>query len=137
MNLLGCPLGAMPVCHGSGGLAGQYCFGARTGGSMILLGTVKIALGLALGGSLLLWLQAFPRSVLGVLLLFSGAELASVCRDQNERTAFFVMALTAAPGMATNMAWGFAAGWLTAALLQRGWFRLPGSPAGGETKRTG
>jgi hypothetical protein len=27
MNLLLCPLGAMPSCHGAGGLAGQYKFG--------------------------------------------------------------------------------------------------------------
>lgn len=32
MNLVGSFFGAMPVCHGSGGLAAQYRFGARTGG---------------------------------------------------------------------------------------------------------
>ncbi|CAH8277451.1 unnamed protein product [Arabidopsis lyrata] len=31
MNLIGCWFGAMPVCHGAGGLAGQYRFGARSG----------------------------------------------------------------------------------------------------------
>ena len=30
MNLFGCWFGAMPVCHGSGGLAAQYRFGARS-----------------------------------------------------------------------------------------------------------
>lgn len=28
MNLVGCWFGSMPVCHGSGGLAAQYRFGA-------------------------------------------------------------------------------------------------------------
>jgi len=29
-NLLLCPFGAMPMCHGAGGLSAQYRFGART-----------------------------------------------------------------------------------------------------------
>ena len=32
MNLVGPFMGGMPLCHGAGGLAGQYFFGARTGG---------------------------------------------------------------------------------------------------------
>lgn len=39
MNLVVCPVGGMPVCHGSGGLAGQHKLGARSGVSMVLLGT--------------------------------------------------------------------------------------------------
>ncbi|KAK7899876.1 hypothetical protein LTR67_003622 [Exophiala xenobiotica] len=42
MNLLGCWFGAMPVCHGSGGLAAQYRFGARSGASIIFLGLLKL-----------------------------------------------------------------------------------------------
>lgn len=30
-NILLCPFGAMPMCHGAGGLQAQYRFGARTG----------------------------------------------------------------------------------------------------------
>jgi hypothetical protein len=33
MNLVLCWLGAMPMCHGAGGLSGQYLFGARGGTS--------------------------------------------------------------------------------------------------------
>ncbi|KAH1131688.1 hypothetical protein J1N35_003066 [Gossypium stocksii] len=32
MNLVGCWFGAIPCCHGAGGLAGQYKFGGRSGG---------------------------------------------------------------------------------------------------------
>ncbi|KAJ6406319.1 hypothetical protein OIU84_009944 [Salix udensis] len=32
MNIVGCWFGAMPCCHGAGGLAGQYKFGGRSGG---------------------------------------------------------------------------------------------------------
>jgi len=38
MNIFTPFLGGIPLCHGSGGLASQYAFGARTGGSMILEG---------------------------------------------------------------------------------------------------
>ena len=57
MNLVCCPLGAMPMCHGSGGLAAQYRFGARSGGSVVMLGIAKMALAVLFGGSLLGWLQ--------------------------------------------------------------------------------
>lgn len=124
MNLIACPFGAMPMCHGAGGLAGQYRFGARTGGSVIMLGAVKILLALLLGGSLLIWLREYPQSVLGVLLLFSGLELAMVCRDQADRVGFFVMLMTAGATLAVNTAIGFAVGWIIAIALHRGLIRL-------------
>ncbi|CAK7235852.1 hypothetical protein SBRCBS47491_009436 [Sporothrix bragantina] len=77
MNLVGCWFGAMPVCHGAGGLAVQYRFGARSGASVMLLGAAKLLLGLFLGETLLDLLRAFPRSLLGVLVLAAGLELAS------------------------------------------------------------
>ena len=131
MNLLCCPLGAMPMCHGAGGLAAQYRFGARTGGSVVMLGIAKMALALLFGGSLLAWLQAYPRSVLGVLLLFSGLELALVCRDQTAKADFFVMILTAGACLAINTAVGFVVGWVMAVLLIWGLFRIDKPPAPG------
>ncbi len=131
MNLLACPFGAMPMCHGAGGLAAQHRFGARTGGSVIMLGGAKIALAILFGGSMLLWLQAYPQSVLGVLLLFSGLELALVCRDQKTRVDFFVMLITAGACMAINTAVGFVVGWLMAGLLVWGVFRIEPPPANG------
>ena len=130
MNLIGCPLGAMPACHGAGGLAAQHRFGARTGGSIVMLGAAKIVLGLLFGGSLLLWLQAFPGSVLGVLLLFSGLELAIVCRDQTGKVDFFLMILSAGACLAVNTAIGFAVGWIMALLLLWGVFRIEKAPKG-------
>ena len=116
------------MCHGAGGLAAQYRFGARTGGSVIILGGAKIMLAVLFGSSLLVWLHAYPRSVLGVLLLFSGLELALVCRDQKSRVAFFVMLITAGACMAVNTALGFVVGWVMAVLLVRGVFRLEPPP---------
>jgi MFS superfamily sulfate permease-like transporter len=128
MNIACCPLGAMPMCHGSGGLAGQYRFGARTGGSVVMLGAAKILLAVLFGGSLLAGLQSFPQSALGILLLFSGLELALVCRDQTKRVDFFVVALTAGACLALNMAVGFVVGWAMAAALLWGVFRLEPLP---------
>lgn len=93
-----------------------------------MLGAAKIVLGLLFGGSLLLWLQAFPGSVLGVLLLFSGLELAIVCRDQTRKVDFFLMILTAGACLAVNTAVGFAVGWIMALLLLWGVFRIEKSP---------
>jgi len=91
MNLVACWFGGMPMCHGAGGLAGQYRFGARTNGSILFLGVVKMVLAVLLGASLMSLCQAFPASVLGVLLAFAGMELALVCRDQTSRTDAFAM----------------------------------------------
>jgi hypothetical protein len=133
MNLICCPLGAMPMCHGAGGLAAQYRFGARTGGSVVALGAIKMALAVLFGGSLLLWLQHYPGSVLGVLLVFSGLELAMVARDQTGREKFFVMLLTAGLCLGLNTAVGFLIGWAVAVLIDRGRIRL--EPAGHEDRR--
>ncbi|KAI2640116.1 hypothetical protein GGS21DRAFT_505299 [Xylaria nigripes] len=83
MNLSGCWFGAMPVCHGSGGLAAQYRFGARSGASVMLLGALKVVLGVFFGESLLHLLQTFPRSLLGIMVLASGLELARVGQSLN------------------------------------------------------
>ena len=128
MNLVCCPFGAMPMCHGTGGLAGQYRFGARTGGSVVILGVAKMLLAVLFGGCLLAWLQGFPQSVLGILLLFSGLELAMVCRDQTGRADFFVMMLTTGACIALGSAAGFLVGWAMAAALIWGVFRIEPAP---------
>lgn len=83
MNLVGCWFGAMPVCHGAGGLAAQFRFGARSGASVILLGTVKLLLGLFLGTTLLDLLGSFPKAILGVMVIAAGLELAKVGQSLN------------------------------------------------------
>lgn len=86
INLIGCWFGAMPACHGSGGLAGQFRFGARSGSSVIVLGLIKVLLGI-----IALWkstaivgaLSDIPKSLLGVLVLAAGVELAKVGESIN------------------------------------------------------
>lgn len=83
MNLIGGWFGAMPVCHGSGGLAAQYRFGARSGASIILLGSFKIILGLVFGESLVALLRQYPKGLLGIMVLAAALELAKVGESLN------------------------------------------------------
>lgn len=109
MNLLCVPFGGMPMCHGAGGLAAQYRFGARTGGSVIMLGAAKILAGLFMGGSLLAALQAYPKSILAVMVVAAGLTLAAAARHIRGLAA--VIALTTATAiLATNTLLGFAVG---------------------------
>ena len=87
MNLINPFLGGIPLCHGSGGLAAQYAFGARTGGSMILEGIMEIALGLFFAKTLLLLFSEFPKAILGAMLLYTAFLLGKVAfKNFNKRT---------------------------------------------------
>ena len=117
MNLVAGWFGGMPMCHGAGGLAGQYRFGARTNGSILFLGAAKMILAVLFGASLMGLCRAFPASVLGVMLAFSGLELALVFRDQTRRRDAFAGVLTAGACLAfNNVAAGFAIGLACAGL---------------------
>lgn len=74
----------MPICHGSGGLAAQYRFGARSGSSIIILGLVKLILGFFVGDGLVPLLQRFPKSLLGIMVIAAGVELAKVGQTVGE-----------------------------------------------------
>lgn len=110
MNLLCVPFGAIPMCHGAGGLAAQYTFGARTGGSVIMLGAAKIVVGLAFGGVILSLLDAYPYSILGPMLIFAGIELAKSCIDIKDKISFSIVLLTAACILKVNTSIGFSVG---------------------------
>lgn len=119
MNLVGCWLGAMPCCHGAGGLAGQYKFGGRSGACVAILGAAKAALGLAVGTSLVAILEKFPVGLLGVLLLFAGIELAMTARDMSGKEEFFVVLVCAAVSLVgSSAALGFACGMFAYGLLK-------------------
>ncbi|CAJ2654940.1 unnamed protein product [Trifolium pratense] len=111
MNLVGCWFGAVPTCHGAGGLAGQYKFGGRSGGCVALLGVTKLVLGIVLGTSLAEFLKQFPVGILGVLLLFAGIELALCARDMNSKEDFFVALIcTAVSLVGSSASLGFVIG---------------------------
>ncbi|KAH7011938.1 hypothetical protein EDB80DRAFT_876571 [Ilyonectria destructans] len=84
MNLTSTWFGGMPVCHGAGGLAAQYRFGARSGASVIALGTFKLLLGLIFGETIVDLLAHYPKSLLGIMVLAAGLELAKVGQSLNQ-----------------------------------------------------
>lgn len=119
MNFVGCWFGAMPVCHGAGGLAGQYRFGGRSGASVAFLGAGKLVLALAFGNSFVGILNQFPVGILGVLLLFAGIELAMASRDMNTKEESFVMLVCAAVSLTgSSAALGFGCGIVLFLLLK-------------------
>ncbi|KAL3677818.1 hypothetical protein R1sor_020774 [Riccia sorocarpa] len=118
MNLLGCWLGAVPVCHGAVGLAGQYKFGARSGVSMVILGVLKVLLGLLLGSSVSWIFGQYPVTLFGVLLLWSGLELAIVSsQDQTTPLDLLVVLAVAAVSIGSSTAYSTSIGFLCGLLL--------------------
>jgi MFS superfamily sulfate permease-like transporter len=117
MNLLPPFFGGMPMCHGAGGLAGQYYFGARTGGTNIIEGVVELSLGLFFAASVTGLFSAFPKPIIGVMLLLVGFELIKFARDVKGKSNILTLVMTVVLSLASNMAIGFVGGIVTNALL--------------------
>jgi len=110
MNLVFPFFGGMPLCHGSGGLAGQYYFGARTGGANILEGLMEIALGLFFASSIAYIFASFPMAVIGAMMFLVGVELIKFTRDIKMKTDLLPLGATVIVSLLSNMAFGFLAG---------------------------
>ena len=110
MNVVVPFFGGMPLCHGAGGLAGQYYFGARTGGANILEGLIEVALGLFLAGSIAAIFMAFPSAIVGAMMVMVGIELAKFGRDLRLNRELLPVAATVLCSVGFNMAVGFVAG---------------------------
>lgn len=111
MNLPAGLLGAVPMCHGTGGLAAHYRFGARTGGAPIMIGIFFVVMALLFGELGFSLLAVIPKSVLGVLLVFAGLELCPLLRNLKTNEEYFIALLIAGIALVvTNMAWAFAIG---------------------------
>jgi SulP family sulfate permease len=115
-------VGGMPLCHGAGGLAAHYRFGARTAGSNLMIGLGFAALALFLGPNIVSFFNLLPMSILGVLLMFAGAQLTLTIMDLKDRKDFFVATLILGITLAANLAAGFIAGIIVAWLLR--WEKL-------------
>ena len=75
-NLLLAPFGAMPMCHGAGGLVAHHAFGGRSGWTMALFGLFCLILGLGFGDGVLQLLAAIPGSVMVMLVLYAAWQIA-------------------------------------------------------------
>ncbi len=115
-------LGGMPLCHGAGGLAAHYRFGARTAGSNVMIGVLFVALPTLLGNHIVDFFNLLPMSILGVLLIFAGSQLTLTIMDLDHRKDYFVATLILGITLAANLAAGFIAGMVIAHLLR--WKKL-------------
>jgi hypothetical protein len=105
------PAGGLPMCHGSGGLAGKHEFGARTGGANLVLGGLYLA-AVPVAGVV----AAFPTPLLGVLLGVVALGLARTALDvgpvdPDEGRDRGALAVTVAVGV-VGLAWNVGAAFL-------------------------
>jgi MFS superfamily sulfate permease-like transporter len=113
MNLTSVPFGGVPMCHGAGGLAAQYRFGARTGGSNIISGLLLLPVALFFAGPQ--FIAIIPLGVFGALLVFTALELG---RHGIKTDAPLVTAVVAILALVINITAGFAAGMVLAYSLR-------------------
>ena len=114
MNLAAVPFGALPMCHGSGGLAGKHAFGARTGTANLVAGVLYLALALVADV-----LFAFPMALLGVLLVIVAASLARVAFGSTDRP--LLVASIGGLAVLTNVGVAFVAGIAWWQFSERAW----------------
>lgn len=118
MNLVNPFFGGIPTCHGSGGMAGHYAFGARTGGSVIIYGTLFLTLGIFFANGFENMIQIFPMPILGVILLFEGLALMLLIRDtSHSKSDFFLVLLVGL--MASGLPYGYLIAMLVGTILAR------------------
>ena len=112
-NLLLAPFGALPMCHGAGGLQAHHRFGARSGAAPLLLGAVFLVLALFFAEAAVGLLAMIPLSAVGAFLVLAGAELAISKRLFDARpdcwpaiglTALATLVFDAAIGLAVGCA---------------------------------
>ncbi|MFP4021427.1 MAG: putative sulfate/molybdate transporter [Halanaerobium sp.] len=115
MSLISSSFGGFPICHGAGGLAAQYRFGARTGGSNIISGLILLFVALFFASQGVI--EIIPFGILGALLFFSAVQLfKSAVKSKN-------MIYTAITGIIA-LIWGMTAAFLIMlifGLVKTGW----------------
>ena len=116
MNIVAPFMGGVPVCHGSGGMAGHYAFGGRTGGSVVIYGSMYLLLGLFFSGSFNGVITIFPLPILGVILFFEGLTLMRLIEDTVYPRAHLSIALLVGL-IAVGLPYGFLIGMIVGTLL--------------------
>ena len=75
-NVLLAPLGAIPMCHGAGGITAHHGMGARGGGSIMIFGSACLGIAVFYGDYATQLMRAFPSEVIATLVLFAAWVLA-------------------------------------------------------------
>ena len=116
MNLVNPWFVGVPTCHGSGGMAGHFAFGGRTGGSVVLYGLFLLGLGLFFGAGFDQVVKVFPLPRLGVILLYEALALSWLVRDMASSRREFPIALLVGL-VAVGLPYGYVIGLLVGILL--------------------
>ena len=112
-NVLLCPFGALPMCHGAGGLAAQFRFGARSGLAPIIFGAVLLVLALGFADRASALFALIPVGAVGALLIFAGTDLAISRRlFDGKPSCLWVIGATALITVTVNPALGLILGWI-------------------------
>jgi MFS superfamily sulfate permease-like transporter len=123
-NVLMCPFGAMPMCHGAGGLTAQFRFGARTGLAPIIFGAALLVLAVGFAEHAAALFALIPIGAVGSLLIFAGTDLAISRRlFDGKPSCLWVIGATALITVTVNPALGLVVGWVAelirAAIVRR------------------
>jgi SulP family sulfate permease len=103
-NLFAGAISGMPVCHGAGGMTAHRSFGARSGGAPIMLGSMLIALALAVGATLTAALAGFPVPILAGLLVVAGLLHIMLLKDLRGPWNWAVAIAVGVIGFLSNLA---------------------------------
>jgi MFS superfamily sulfate permease-like transporter len=123
-NVLLSPFGAMPMCHGAGGLQAQYRFGGRTGLTPIIFGVVILVLAVGFADNAAALFAIIPIGAVGALLILAGTDLAISRRlFDGKPSCWWVIGTTAVVTLTVNPALGLVLGWISefirAAIVRR------------------
>lgn len=116
INIINPFLSGIPTCHGSGGMAGHYTFGGRTGGSVVIYGSLYLLLGFFFSSGFGNIVEIFPLPVLGVILVFESLTLMMLIRDISVSKEDLSVALLVAL-MAGFLQYGFVIALIAGTLL--------------------
>ncbi|PSP74983.1 sulfate transporter [Halobacteriales archaeon QS_3_64_16] len=118
MTLLSIPLGGVPMCHGSGGLAGKHAFGARSAGANVVLGVLYGLAALVAGGG---FFALFPMSTLGIVLVLVAWELGkSALGSESKGLTAAIGALGLLANVGVAFVCGIAGYWLLEGIHEEG-----------------
>jgi MFS superfamily sulfate permease-like transporter len=103
----------MPMCHGAGGLAAQFRFGARTGLAPIIFGAVLLVLAVGFARHASALFALIPVGAVGALLILVGTDLAISRRLFDGRlSCLWVIGATALITVTVNPAFALILGWV-------------------------
>ncbi|MBN1166563.1 MAG: putative sulfate/molybdate transporter [Methanospirillaceae archaeon] len=113
MSITSSLFGGFPLCHGAGGLAAHYRFGARGGLSLVFGGILLFVLAIICADPEII--SSLPQGMFGVLLLVVAYQLAVYGVRTTDRLTTGMMAVLAIP---LGLTVAFCSGLILSALMQ-------------------